>query len=147
MMEQKIDSAMSKRKDPCRQMVLEEDPFVPEIMAIHLSKGFKQPMIEAYDGVIDSLDQLRLYAAPDAGPENDDVKLTSNNVTAWRARRYAMILLEGSDEHQFGLLRSFAAEILRTNPGSTCIVAIHARKVSRNICLFRSLQEGVLSRL
>ncbi|KAL2466037.1 Uncharacterized protein Adt_41888 [Abeliophyllum distichum] len=30
---------------------------------------------------------------------NDDVKLTINNVTVWRARKYARILLEGSDEH------------------------------------------------
>ncbi|KAL2471155.1 DBD Tnp Mut domain-containing protein [Abeliophyllum distichum] len=47
---------------------------------------------------------------------NDDVKLTINNITAWRGRRYAKILLDGSNEHQFSLLRSFAAEIMKTNP-------------------------------
>ncbi|XP_022864838.1 uncharacterized protein LOC111384748 [Olea europaea var. sylvestris] len=54
-------------------MVLEEDPFASKIMTIPLPKGFKQPMIEAYDKVTDSLDHLRtfvdlmkLYAAPDA---------------------------------------------------------------------------------
>ena len=54
-------------------MILEEDPFAPEIMAVPLPKGFKQPMIEAYDGVTDPLDHLRtfvdlmrLYVAPDA---------------------------------------------------------------------------------
>lgn len=30
-------------------MVLEEDPFAPEIMAAFLLKDFKQQMIEAYD--------------------------------------------------------------------------------------------------
>ncbi|XP_022880800.1 uncharacterized protein LOC111398077 [Olea europaea var. sylvestris] len=72
-MSQKIDDALSKRKDRRRQMVLEEDPFAPEIMAVPLPKSFKQPMIEAYDGVTDPLDHLRtfvdlmrLYAAPDA---------------------------------------------------------------------------------
>ncbi|KAL2466328.1 S-locus glycoprotein [Abeliophyllum distichum] len=72
MMAQKTDDAFSKRKDRRRQMVLEEDPFAPEIMAISRPKGFKQPMIEAYDGVTDPLDHLRtfvhlirLYTAPD----------------------------------------------------------------------------------
>ncbi|XP_022860635.1 uncharacterized protein LOC111381125 [Olea europaea var. sylvestris] len=71
-MTKKINDAISKRKDKHRQMVLEEDPFAPEIMVVPLSKGFKQPMIEAYDGVTDLLDHLRtfvdlmrLYAAPD----------------------------------------------------------------------------------
>ncbi|XP_022880842.1 uncharacterized protein LOC111398118 [Olea europaea var. sylvestris] len=59
---------------------------------------------------------------------NDDMKLTINKVTAWMARRYARVLIQGSNEHHFGLLRSFAVEILRTNPGSTCIVAIHDLK-------------------
>lgn len=66
----------------------------------------------------------------------DDLKLIINKVTAWRARRYARVMTQGSDEHQFGLLRSFAIEILRTNPGSTCIAAMHASKFqSIYICL------------
>ncbi|XP_022875682.1 uncharacterized protein LOC111394142 [Olea europaea var. sylvestris] len=72
-MTQKIDDVISKRKDKRRQMVLKDDPFAPKIMAVPLLKGFKQPMIEAYDGVTDPLDHLqtfvdlmRLYAAPDA---------------------------------------------------------------------------------
>lgn len=32
-MTQKIDDALSKMNDKCRQMVLEEDPFAPEILA------------------------------------------------------------------------------------------------------------------
>ncbi|XP_022888976.1 uncharacterized protein LOC111404395 [Olea europaea var. sylvestris] len=54
-------------------MVLEEEPFAPEIMVVPLPKGVKQPMIKAYDGVTNPLDHLRtfvdlmrLYAAPDA---------------------------------------------------------------------------------
>ncbi|KAL2554714.1 uncharacterized protein Fot_08333 [Forsythia ovata] len=38
MMAQKIDDALSKRKDRRRQMVLEEDPFAPEIMAVPCQK-------------------------------------------------------------------------------------------------------------
>lgn len=41
MMAWKIDNALSKRKDKLRQMVLEEDPFTPEIMAVSLPKSFK----------------------------------------------------------------------------------------------------------
>ncbi|KAL2517763.1 Uncharacterized protein Adt_14010 [Abeliophyllum distichum] len=73
MLTQKIETALTKRKDKRRQMVLEEDPFAPEIMVVPLSKGFKQLLIESYDGVTDPLDYLwtfvdmmRLYAAPDA---------------------------------------------------------------------------------
>ncbi|KAL2466252.1 Uncharacterized protein Adt_42103 [Abeliophyllum distichum] len=73
MLTKKIESALTKRKDKRRQIVLGEDPFAPEIMAVPLPKGFKQPMIESYDGVTDPLDHLltfvdmmRLYAAPDA---------------------------------------------------------------------------------
>lgn len=46
----------------------------------------------------------------------DDLKLKINRVTVWRTRRYAKVLIEGLDEHQFGLHRNFAAEIVRTNP-------------------------------
>ncbi|KAL2505670.1 DBD Tnp Mut domain-containing protein [Abeliophyllum distichum] len=53
----------------------------------------------------------------------DDLKLNINKVTAWRARRWARILIEGGDEHQFGLLWSYAAEVERSNPGSTCRIA------------------------
>ncbi|KAL2479322.1 Uncharacterized protein Adt_32288 [Abeliophyllum distichum] len=73
MLTQKIESSLTKRKDKRRQMVLEDDPFAPEIMAVPLPKGFNQPMIESYDGVTYPLDHLwtfvdmmRLYAAPDA---------------------------------------------------------------------------------
>ncbi|CAI9759472.1 unnamed protein product [Fraxinus pennsylvanica] len=61
MMTQKIDDALTKRKDRRRQMVFEEDPFVHDIMSGPLPKGFKQPIIEAYDGVTDPLDHLRTF--------------------------------------------------------------------------------------
>lgn len=41
MMSQKIDDALSKENDRRWQMVLEEDPFAPEIMAIPQPKVFK----------------------------------------------------------------------------------------------------------
>lgn len=72
-MAHKIDVALSKKTDRCRQMILEEDQFTHEIMAVSLSIEFKQPTIEAYDGVMDSLnslrtfiDSMRLYVAPNS---------------------------------------------------------------------------------
>lgn len=61
-----------EEKDKCKQMVSEEDLFVPKSMAVPLVKGFKQSMIEAYDGVMkpldgmDFVDLIKLYAALDA---------------------------------------------------------------------------------
>lgn len=37
------------------------DPFASEIIAVPLSKGFKQPMIITYDGVTDPLDHLQTF--------------------------------------------------------------------------------------
>ncbi|KAL2506228.1 Uncharacterized protein Adt_21849 [Abeliophyllum distichum] len=72
MLTRKIKSACIKRNDKRIKMVLEEDPFVPEIMVVPLPKGFKQPMIESYDAVTNPLDHLWmfvdmmiLYVAPD----------------------------------------------------------------------------------
>lgn len=39
-MTKKINDALFKKKDRCRQMILEEDLFAPKIMAVPLSKGF-----------------------------------------------------------------------------------------------------------
>lgn len=61
-----------EEKDKRKQMVSEEDPFVPKSMAVPLVKDFKQSMIEAYDGVMkpldgmDFVDLIKLYAALDA---------------------------------------------------------------------------------
>lgn len=46
-MVQKIDDALSNRKGRLKQIVLEESPFVLEIMTTPLPKCFKHPMIEA----------------------------------------------------------------------------------------------------
>ncbi|KAL2458152.1 Uncharacterized protein Adt_46053 [Abeliophyllum distichum] len=78
MMARKIDDALSKRKDRRRQMVLEEDPFAPEIMAVPLLKGFKKPMIEAYDGVTDPLDHLRTFV--DLNPDEAVCSARRSNV-------------------------------------------------------------------
>lgn len=54
-MAQKIIDVLSKRDDRHRKMVLEEDLFAREIMAVSLSKGFKQSIIKAFDGLMDLL--------------------------------------------------------------------------------------------
>lgn len=76
-MAQKIDDALSKRKDRRMQVVLEEDPFAPKIMVVSLLKGFKHPMIDAYYRVTNPLDHLRTFV--------DLMRLyaTSNAVMCW----------------------------------------------------------------
>ncbi|XP_022899235.1 uncharacterized protein LOC111412531 [Olea europaea var. sylvestris] len=75
----------------------------------------------------------------------DDLKLVINRVTAWRARRLAKILIEGSKEHQFGLLWSFAHETLRSNPGSTCIVTTHESKFQGIYLCLEACKRGFMS--
>ncbi|KAL2470739.1 Uncharacterized protein Adt_38875 [Abeliophyllum distichum] len=73
MMGRKIAEAMSNKSSRQQSMVLEEDPFSLEVMAIPLPRDFKQPKMEKYDGSSDPVDQLRsfvdlmlLQATPDA---------------------------------------------------------------------------------
>lgn len=53
-----------------------------------------------------------------------DLKINITRNVAWKARRYAKQLINGTIEEQFGSLRSYAAEVLRTNPGSTVRIAL-----------------------
>lgn len=45
-----------------------------------------------------------------------------------RTRKYARLLMEGSHEHQFGLLWSYAAEVIRANLGSMVIIVVKDSK-------------------
>ncbi|KAL2541173.1 Retrotrans gag domain-containing protein [Abeliophyllum distichum] len=73
MMGRKIAEAMSNKSNRQQSMVLEEDPFLLEVMAVPLPRDFKQPKIEKYVGSSDHVDHLRsfvdlmrLQATPDA---------------------------------------------------------------------------------
>ncbi|KAL2527574.1 Uncharacterized protein Adt_12628 [Abeliophyllum distichum] len=73
MMGHKISKAMSNKSSRQQSMVLEEDPFSLEVMAVPLLRDFKQPKMEKYDGSSDPVDHLRsfvdlmrLQATPDA---------------------------------------------------------------------------------
>ncbi|KAL2498402.1 Beta-galactosidase 3 [Abeliophyllum distichum] len=73
MMGRKIAEAMSNKSSRQQSMVLEEDPFSLEVMAVPLPRDFKQSKMEKYDGSTDSVDHLRsfvdlmrLQATPDA---------------------------------------------------------------------------------
>ncbi|KAL2479905.1 Uncharacterized protein Adt_32871 [Abeliophyllum distichum] len=73
MMGRKIAVAMSNKSSRQQSMVLEEDPFSLEVMAVPLPRDFKQPKMEKYDGSSDPIDHLRsfvdlmrLQATPDA---------------------------------------------------------------------------------
>ncbi|KAL2487197.1 S-locus glycoprotein [Abeliophyllum distichum] len=69
----KIAEAMSKKNSRQQSMVLEEDPFSLEVMAVPLPRDFEQPKMEKYDGSSDHVDYLRTFvdlmrlrATPDA---------------------------------------------------------------------------------
>ncbi|KAL2526780.1 Ribonuclease H [Abeliophyllum distichum] len=73
MMSRKIAEAMSKKNSRQQSMVLEEDLFSLEVMAVPLPRDFEQPKMEKYDGSSDPVDHLRAFvdlmrlrATPDA---------------------------------------------------------------------------------
>ncbi|KAL2490980.1 Uncharacterized protein Adt_26608 [Abeliophyllum distichum] len=73
MMGRKIAEAMSNKSSRQQSMVLEEDPFSLEVMAVPLPRDFEQPKMEKYDGSSDPVDHLRsfvdlmrLQSTPDA---------------------------------------------------------------------------------
>ncbi|KAL2533027.1 Uncharacterized protein Adt_06378 [Abeliophyllum distichum] len=73
MMGRKIAEAISNNSSRQQFMVLEEDPFSLEVMAVPLPRDFKQPKMEKYDGSSDPVDHLRFFvdlmrlqATPDA---------------------------------------------------------------------------------
>ncbi|KAL2490261.1 Retrotransposon gag protein [Abeliophyllum distichum] len=60
-MDRKIAEALSSKNSRQQSMVLEEDPFFLEVMAVPLPRGFKQPKMEKYDGYSDPIDHLRSF--------------------------------------------------------------------------------------
>ncbi|XP_022843153.1 uncharacterized protein LOC111366681 [Olea europaea var. sylvestris] len=61
----------------------------------------------------------------------EDLKVNITRNVAWKARRYAKQLINGTIEEQFTGLRSYAAEVLRTNPGSTVMIALTGQVFQR----------------
>ncbi|KAL2470615.1 Retrotrans gag domain-containing protein [Abeliophyllum distichum] len=60
-MDRKIVEAMSSKSSRQQSMVLEEDPFSLEVMAVPLPRDFKQPKMEKYDESSDPVDHLRSF--------------------------------------------------------------------------------------
>ncbi|XP_022869495.1 uncharacterized protein LOC111388904 [Olea europaea var. sylvestris] len=67
-----------------------------------------------------------------------------SDAKAWRARRYAKGLLGGSLVGQFGLLGSYAAEVGRTNPGSTVILSLDELVFKAIYVCFDACKKGFL---
>ncbi|KAL2462016.1 Uncharacterized protein Adt_45436 [Abeliophyllum distichum] len=60
-MGRKIDEAMYSKSSRQQFMVLEEDHFFLEVMAVPLLRDFKQPKMEKYDGSSNPVDHLRSF--------------------------------------------------------------------------------------
>ncbi|KAL2497271.1 Ribonuclease H [Abeliophyllum distichum] len=61
MMGRKIAEAMSNKSSRQQSMVLKEDPFSLEVMAVPLPRDFKQPKMEKYDSSSNPIDHLRSF--------------------------------------------------------------------------------------
>ncbi|KAL2525114.1 Uncharacterized protein Adt_10168 [Abeliophyllum distichum] len=61
LMDRKIAEALSSKSGRQQSIVLEEDPFSLEVMAVPLPRDFKQPKMEKYDGSSDPVDHLRSF--------------------------------------------------------------------------------------
>ncbi|KAL2471011.1 Uncharacterized protein Adt_39147 [Abeliophyllum distichum] len=94
LMDRKIAEAMSSKGGRQQSMVLEEDPFSLEVIAVPLPRDFKQPKMEKYDGSSDHVDHL----------SSKRVKKTAISL---------MQLAQGKDE----LLKDFIARFNRATLG------------------------------
>ncbi|KAL2511983.1 Retrotransposon gag protein [Abeliophyllum distichum] len=61
MMDRKIAEAMSNKNSRQQSMVLEEDHFSLEVMAVSFPRNFKQPKMEKYNESSDPVDHLRSF--------------------------------------------------------------------------------------
>ncbi|KAL2470762.1 Retrotrans gag domain-containing protein [Abeliophyllum distichum] len=61
MMGQKIVEAMSKKNSKQQSIVLEEDSFFLEVMAVPLPQDFEQPKMKKYDKSSDLVDHFRTF--------------------------------------------------------------------------------------
>ncbi|KAL2539824.1 Ribonuclease H [Abeliophyllum distichum] len=107
-MGRKIVEAMSNKSSRQQSMVLEEDPFFLEVMAVPLPRDFKHSKMEMYDGSSDPVDHLRsfvdLQAIPNAIMSANSVKKTAISL---------MQLAQDNDE----LLKDFIARFNRATLG------------------------------
>lgn len=76
---------------------------------------------------------------------NDKLKMENSRNVTCKMRKYAKKLLFGTIEEQFGHLRRYDAEVLRTNPGSTVMIVLN-EQVFRGISIcFRAYRVGFTS--
>ncbi|KAL2531821.1 Retrotrans gag domain-containing protein [Abeliophyllum distichum] len=61
MVGRKIVEAMSKKSSKKQSIVLLDNPFAPEVIAVPLPRDFDQLMMEQYDGYSNSIDNLRAF--------------------------------------------------------------------------------------
>ncbi|XP_022872985.1 uncharacterized protein LOC111391931 [Olea europaea var. sylvestris] len=72
----------------------------------------------------------------------EDLKLNITRNVAWKAIRYAKQLINGTIEEQFAGLRSYAVEVLRTNPGSTVMIALTGQVFQGLFICFSACKSG-----
>ncbi|XP_038715742.1 uncharacterized protein LOC120009283 isoform X2 [Tripterygium wilfordii] len=54
----------------------------------------------------------------------ENMSLSISKTHAFRSKKKALEIIDGKHQEQYGKLRSYLAEVMRTNPGSTCNITV-----------------------
>ncbi|KAL2475138.1 Uncharacterized protein Adt_35874 [Abeliophyllum distichum] len=94
-MSRKIVEVISKKSNRPQSMVLEEDPFFLEVMAVPLPLDFEQSKMEKYDGSCDPIVHLRTFVDLMRFPVIPDVIMyrAFPPTLRWEARDFPSVLL------------------------------------------------------
>ncbi|KAL2461269.1 Peptidase A2 domain-containing protein [Abeliophyllum distichum] len=60
LLSQKINEAIAQRKNKGRPISIKEDPFIEELMSVHLPTKFKEPT-DVFDDTNDPIDHIRTF--------------------------------------------------------------------------------------
>ncbi|KAL2475583.1 Uncharacterized protein Adt_36319 [Abeliophyllum distichum] len=125
MMSRKIAKVMSNKSSRQKSMVLEEDHFFLEVMAVPLPRDFKQPKMEKYNGSYDLVDHLRWEARdwiatlpPKSIRTFDDFSksLDAHFASSKRVKKTDISLMQLTQDKD-ELLKDFIARFNRTTLG------------------------------
>ncbi|KAJ1703320.1 hypothetical protein LUZ63_003099 [Rhynchospora breviuscula] len=75
----------------------------------------------------------------------DDLHLDISRQKAWKVRYNALQILAGKEGEQYAKLHSYAAEIRKTNPGSTVIYDLRNKVFKRAYICLAACKQGFLS--
>ncbi|XP_038679489.1 uncharacterized protein LOC119980765 [Tripterygium wilfordii] len=69
----------------------------------------------------------------------DNLSIQVNRTHAFRAKRFAQEMIDGTHKDQYLRLRDYGAEVLRSNPGSSCFLNIVERPTPETPAVFKRI--------